>query len=120
MQVTTFVQGLTPTLPSRGTFAGNCCAARGPLPLGKSPSVSRRGLNLVCCTAAWKTLDVDAELDKSLFELETKLVQAVEAEAYDRATTLRDEIAQLQSPAFVEVLQAHMRFYKAFDSVCVL
>lgn len=63
------------------------------------------------------SVSVDDENDENLFDLEVALDKAVSQEDFASATALRDDITRLQSAAFVEVLQAHMKFYKAFDQV---
>jgi hypothetical protein len=112
-----FVHGLAPRHLHRTPLGGNRCERRARWQQVVPARAPRPARTPTRCTATWRTVDIDAERDKNLFDLEAKLVEAVEAEAFSEASVLRDEIARLQSPAFVEVLQAHMRFYRAFDTV---
>lgn len=77
-----------------------------------------RRCNRVLSMKAW-TIDVDRERDDHLFRLENELETAVESQNFEKAKSVRDKITRLQSGTFVEVLQAHMKFYKAFDDVCI-
>jgi hypothetical protein len=78
--------------------------------------VRRRAATIVpvCASKPW-IVDLDADKDAKLQELEEKLDVAVLLERYDEAQVVQDELTRLQSSAFVEVLSAHMNFYKAFD-----
>lgn len=51
-----------------------------------------------------------------MFELEESLAEAVSEENFELAGKRRDEICRLQSGAYVDVLQALMGFYKAFNN----
>lgn len=51
-----------------------------------------------------------------MFDLEESLADAVSHENFELAMKCRDEICRLQSGAYVDVLQATMGFYKAFDN----
>lgn len=70
-----------------------------------------------CFMKIW-TVDVDREKDERLFRLEAQLQSAVDLQNFDKAKSMRDAITRLQSGAFADVIQAHMKFYKAFDEVC--
>lgn len=62
------------------------------------------------------TVDIEGEKDDKLFELEESLAEAVSQEDFELAGKRRDEICRLQSGAYVDVLQALMGFYKAFNN----
>ncbi|KAI0564999.1 NTF2-like protein [Gracilaria domingensis] len=89
-----------------------------PKPLARVPST--RAATVRCCVEqpAWKRGPIDADFakDEQLQILEEDLDDALLVENYKRASVIRDKLVRLQSGAYVAVLSAHMKFYKAFSS----
>jgi hypothetical protein len=107
-----------------GCFAGRPSLSRGRASrCSRLPQRTRAGTVAAAVTCnsrpPW-TVDVDGVKDDLLYDLETRLHDAVELENFEVARTTRDEITRLQSGAFVDVLQAYMAFYRAFDSQSIV
>jgi hypothetical protein len=88
-----------------------------PLPTARVANTTSKAARLVphCASKPFWKVDVDSDKDAELMELERQLDTAVLLERYDEAQNIRDQLTRLQSGAFVDVLSAHMNFYKAFD-----
>lgn len=73
-----------------------------------------------CCVESpdWKKVPVDVDFakDEQLQILEDGLDKALSTEDFERASQVRDKLLRLQSGAYVSVLSANFKFYKAFDS----
>lgn len=76
------------------------------------PLVPTRLAKFSCCERPAWSVNVEGDKDVLLYELESKLYDAVLQEEYNVAIDTRDEITRLQSQAFVDVLQAYMAFYR--------
>ncbi|CAN8075315.1 unnamed protein product [Agarophyton chilense] len=94
-------------------------------PFGQNPNrLSRislmRAASARCCVEqpAWKRgpVDIDFQRDEQLQTLEEDLDDALQVEDYMKASEIRDKLLRLQSGAYVAVLSANMKFYKAFST----
>ncbi|PXF43787.1 hypothetical protein BWQ96_06408 [Gracilariopsis chorda] len=102
----------------RSSVIGKHCGSRPLLkPVTTTQPVHRARIH--CCTEqpAWKRgpVDVDFAKDEQLQILEEDLDDALQLEDFKRASGIRDKLVRLQSGAYVAVLSAHMKFYKAFS-----
>lgn len=107
----------TPCLGPRFCSGGVAASsARGKIRFAPRQRRTPAAAKWICNSRPPWTVDVDGVKDDKLFELEENLADAVTKEDFDLAMQCRDEISRLQSAAYVDVLQAVMGFYKAFNN----
>lgn len=88
-------------------------------PLARKTSYRDRKRRITACVENvpfWKVVDSDVAAVPKLVELEKELDDAWYAEDEQRMGLIQNEIDKLQASTYVDVLQANLRFYKAFSS----
>ena len=77
---------------------------------------SYRAVVKSCAEPDWKDGPVDSDIakDRTLVELEKLLDVALKEEDHSQVDAIEEQLLRLQSDAYVEVLTANMKFYRAF------